>query len=145
MSSSNNFFTDKEAFRRIDLHRITFLTLSIISFIITEIGRNFYRPFIYNNNIDDFGIADSIGNSGGIIVQIFFSLAILNPPRKKVYRIILFLIIGYCIYEFLQPILPKGVFDWKDIYGTIIGGLLSSLLYFIISKFIKNKTIYNFG
>ena len=108
----------------------------------TEIGRNIYRPFIYSNNIDDYGIADSIGNSGGIIVQIFFSLALLNSPSKKVFNVIGFIVIGYILYEILQPYLPRGVFDWKDIYGTLIGGVISLFVLFIVKKIVKNKVIY---
>ena len=107
-------------------------------------GRNIYRPYIYTNNIDDYGVADSIGNSGGIIVQIFFMLAILNSPRKKVFRVIGFIVIGYILYEILQPYLPRGVFDWKDIYGTLIGGVISLFILFLIKKIVKNKVVYVF-
>ncbi|PLX06536.1 MAG: hypothetical protein C0598_13560, partial [Marinilabiliales bacterium] len=104
-----------------------------------------YRPYIYENNINDFGIADSMGNLGGIIVQIFFSLAIFNSGRKKGVRIISFLVIGYILYEFAQLILPKGVFDWKDIYGTIIGGLITLIMFFIVHLLVKqNKIFYRF-
>ena len=117
----------------------------VLSFGITEIGRYIYRPFIYENNINDFGIADSMGNSGGIIVQIFFGLAIFNSTKIKGIRLISFFIIGYVIYEFAQLFLPKGVFDWKDIYGTIIGGSVGLILFLLIQKVIKrNKIIYRF-
>ena len=36
-----------------------------------------------------------------------------------------FFSLGYILYEFAQPVLPKGVFDWKDVYGTAIGLSLS--------------------
>ena len=59
-------------------------------------------------------------------------LAILNSPRKKVFRVIGFIVIGYILYEILQPYLPRGVFDWKDIYGTLIGGVISLFILFLI-------------
>jgi len=145
MKSSGNFFIDKEQIRTIDTIRIIYFISFLISFVITEIGRSVYRPYIYNNKINDFGIADSIGNSGGIIVQIFFSLAILNSTKKKGVRVIGFLTIGYILYEIIQPFLPKGVFDWKDIYGTLIGGIIGLLLFLLIQKVIKqNKIIHRF-
>ena len=145
MKTQNNFFLDKEKIRTIDKFRIIYFVIFLISFGLTEIGRHIYRPFIYGNNINDFGIADSIGNSGGIIVQIFFGLALFNATKKKGLRIISFFVLGYILYEAVQPILPKGVFDWKDIYGTIIGGLIGMLLFLLIHKVIKrNEIIYRF-
>lgn len=146
MNHRNNFFFDRDQFKIIDIKRIIYLLISVFCFILTETGRFFYRPFIYQNNINDFGIADSIGNSGGIMVQIFFSLAILNSTYKKGFRIIGFLVMGYIIYEIAQPYLPKGTFDWLDIYGTLIGGIISLCLYVLIHKLIKqNKIYYNFN
>jgi len=144
MEKHNNFFTDKASIKTIDSKRIIYFVIAVLFFFLTEIGRKIYRPFIYSNNIDDYGIADSIGNSGGIIVQIFFMLAILNSPRKKVFRVIGFVVIGYILYEILQPYLPRGVFDWKDIYGTLIGGVISLFVLFFIKKIVKNKVIYEF-
>ncbi len=144
MEKNNNFFTDKTSIKTIDSKRIIYFVIAVLFFFLTETGRNIYRPYIYTNNIDDYGIADSIGNSGGIIVQIFFMLAILNSPRKKVFRVIGFIVIGYILYEILQPYLPRGVFDWKDIYGTLIGGAISLFVLFFIKKIVKNKVIYVF-
>lgn len=144
MANQNNFFTDKIAIRTIDLFRIIYLIIAALAFFITEAGRYIYRPFIYRNEINDYGIADSIGNSGGIIVQIFFMLAILNSPGEKVFRVIGFVTVGYVVYEIIQPYLPKGVFDWKDIYGTVIGGIVAFIIILLIRKIVKNKVIFKF-
>jgi len=144
MKSRNNPFTDDIAIRTIDYYRIVYLLAAGFMFLLTEAGRFVYRPYVYKNNIDDFGLADSIGNLGGIIVQIFFMLAILNSPKKKGFNLILFAVVGYVLYEFAQPYLPKGVFDWKDVYGTIFGGIISVVLLLFIKLMIKNKLIYVF-
>ena len=144
MKSSNNFFLNKNTFRIIDTLRIYYAILFILTFALTEIGRFVYRPFIYSNHINDFGIADSIGNLGGIIVQIFFGFMIINPPKKKGIRLIAFFSCGYIVYEIAQPFLPKGVFDWKDIYGTLLGGILSLLIYLILHQRVKNKVLKKF-
>lgn len=145
MKTQNNFFLDKEKIRTIDKFRVIYFVTFLIFFGLTEIGRYIYRPFIYENNINDFGLADSMGNLGGIIVQIFFGLALINATKKNGLRIISVFVIGLILYEAVQPILPKGVFDWKDIYGTIIGGLIGMLLFLLIHKVIKrNKIIYRF-
>lgn len=142
MGNPNNFFTDKISFRTIDKYRIIYFILFIASFVLTEIGRYVYRPFIYSQNINDFGIADSIGNSGGILVQIFFALTILNSSTKKGLRLITFFVFGYIAYEIIQPLLPRGTFDWLDIYGTIIGGVLAIVIFLILRKVIKNNGVY---
>lgn len=142
MGESNNFFTDKASIKTIDRKRIVYFAIAVLFFFVTEIGKNVYRPFIYTNNFYDYGIADSIGNSGGIIVQIFFMLAILNSPRKKVFRVIGFIVIGYILYEVLQPLSPRGVFDWKDIWGTLIGGVMSLIILFFVKRFVKNKVFH---
>ena len=145
MKSKNNFFLDKESIRTVDTFRVIYFVTFLISFGLTEIGRYIYRPFIYENNINDYGIADSMGNLGGIIVQIFFGLTIFNSTRIKGLRLIAFFILGYILYEIAQLFLPKGVFDWKDIYGTIIGGLIGLLLFLLLHTVIKrNKIIYRF-
>lgn len=144
MKSRNNPFTDDIAIRTIDYYRIVYLLVAGFIFLLTEAGRFVYRPYVYKNNIEDFGLADSIGNLGGIIVQIFFMLAIANSPKKKGFNLILFAVAGYVLYEFAQPYLPKGVFDWKDVYGTIIGGIISAVLLICIRLIVKNKVIYMF-
>ncbi len=59
------------------------------------------------------------------------------------FRVIYIIVaIGYIIYEILQPYLPKGVFDWIDIYGTLIGGVASLFIWFIVNKLFENKVIY---
>jgi hypothetical protein len=129
--SPDRFFTTKESIRTIDTFRIVYACLAILSFALTEIGRFVYRPYIYANGINDFGIADSMGNLGGIIVQIFLMLAVLNPPRKIVHHTFLFVIGGYVLYEFMQLILPKGTFDWLDVYATLFGGIVAGFIYLI--------------
>ena len=144
MGSGNNFFLDKEKFKTIDLFRIIYFITFLVSFGLTEIGRYIYRPYIYENGINDYGISDSMGNSGGILVQIFFGLFIFNSSKKKGIRLIFFFIFGYIFYEISQLILPKGVFDWKDIYGTIIGGTIGLFIYLFINKVVNNKIFYKF-
>jgi len=145
MKSVDNFFIDKDRIRTIDTMRVIYLLMSLFFFVTTEIGRYIYRPYIYANHINDFGIADSIGNSGGILVQIFFGLAIFNSSKIKSIRLICFFIIGYILYELVQAITPKKVFDLKDIYGTLIGGVIAIILFLLIHKVIKqNRIFYKF-
>ena len=101
--------------------RVVFLCVAILAFFVTEFGRFVYRPYVRRHGVVDFGLADSIGNLGGIVVQIFITLAAVNATKKQSFCIAPLLAVGYVAYEFLQPFLPKGVFDWKDVYGTLLG------------------------
>ena len=141
MEPPYKLFTSLEQIKRIDSRRVIYFLAFAISFLVTELGRHVYRPIIYRNGIQDFGLADSIGNLGGIVVQVFFGLALLNSDHRQGYRVIGFLIMGYIIYEILQPILPKGTFDFKDVVGTLIGGVCSALIFFLIHKKLENNRI----
>ena len=51
------------------LKKIT-LGIGISAYFVTEMARSFYRPYIYANNIDDWVIADTIGNSLGTVTAV---------------------------------------------------------------------------
>ena len=112
--------------------RIVFLAIAVVAFAITEFGRYVCRPYVREHGINDFGLTDCIGNSGGIVVQIFFGLGLFNSSRKQSFRLAMFCSVGFVLYEFAQPFLPKGVFDWKDVYGTAIGYVISVLLILVV-------------
>jgi len=122
--------------------RVLYGITAVAAFVLTEAGRGIYRPYIYENGINDLGITDSMGNLDGIIVQIFFSLAILNSQKRKAFDVIGFLVAGYILYEIVQPYLPKGVFDWKDIYGTIIGGFVSVIFLLLLRLIVKSNRVF---
>jgi len=142
MKSKGNFFIDTEQIKTIGTFRVIYFLTSLFFLASTEIGRYIYRPFIHKNHINDFGIADSMGNLGGILVQIFFGLAIFNSSKIKSIRLMCFFIIGYILYEFVQAITPKRVFDWQDIFGTLIGGTIAMLLFLLLHKVIKKNIVF---
>lgn len=119
--------------------RVVFLAIAVIAFVITEFGRFVGRPYVREHGLNDFGLTDSIGNLGGIVVHIFFGLGILNASRKQSYRLAVFYSCGFILYEFLQPHLPKGVFDWKDVYGTALGFAISVLLILIVWRVVGSE------
>lgn len=133
--------TDEDSLRTVDVLRLVYLAVAVAAFLLTEVGRTVYRPYIYETGINDFGIADSIGNLGGIVAQVFLSLAVLNSRRSKAFTVIGFLVVGYCLYEVAQPFLPRGVFDAKDIYGTIIGGAVAALLVVLLRLVVRPNRI----
>jgi hypothetical protein len=69
----------------------------------------------------------------------FFGLRIFNPVFRKGLRCIIFFVPGYILYKFTQPYFPKGTFDWKDVYGTLIGALFALINFALIHIFRKSQ------
>jgi hypothetical protein len=121
------FFTTPGRIRRLDSRRLVFLAISVVAFVLTEIVRRGLRPGLRSTGGIGLTLANSIGNLGGVVVQILFSLAILNSSRIQALRVIGFIVSGYIVYEFLQPVLPRGTFDWNDVAATLLGGVFIAL------------------
>ena len=131
------FFSRNRVFKIGPMRGIYFATFAVF-FILTEIGREIYRPYVYQNGINDFGFADVIGNLLGTVAIIFFCLGVNHANRVQSIRIIAFVTVGITIYELLQAVLPKGVLDWKDVISTPIAGLFSLLLVLVILRVIRD-------
>jgi len=122
------FFSDRERLLAPSRTRFLFLLIAAAAFAATELGRFVYRPWAYERGIADLGLADSIGNLGGIVVQIFVGVAVINPTPVQSYRLAAFFAAGYVLYEFAQPYLPRGVFDWGDVGATVLGWVITVVL-----------------
>jgi len=112
-----------------------YLIIGVIALVLAEIGRNYYRPFIYQNAINDFGFADSIGNSLGTIAIIFFVFALVMREgfRKEPYFI--GALVGWLLlYESAQTLIPGNCFDWNDVKATIGAGVLSYFAYILVKS-----------
>lgn len=105
------------------------IVYSIIFLVIGYFLSSVYRPYIYSNEINDFGIAD-IGNNVIFIPGIYFlSQLILKKPIIGTYKDIIyhtFFLIGIEILSFFVK--GIGTFDSKDILGLIIGAGITYLI-----------------
>lgn len=115
--------------------RGAYVLVFLLSFVITELGREIYRPYIYTTGLNDFGIADTMGNHLGAVTLVFFILAVMNATRQEALIVIATVTIGYVGYEFVQQFLPGSVVDPKDMVASIFGGALSLLLFLGIYQF----------
>ena len=131
------FFSRNRIFKLGPMRGVYFITFAFF-FILTEIGRQIYRPYVYQNEIKDLGFADVIGNLLGTVAIIFFGLGVNHANRVQSIRIIVFITVGITIYELLQPILPRGVLDWKDVISTPIAGLFSLMLVLVMWRVFKD-------
>lgn len=103
---------------------IGFSALLIYEFI----GRPIYRPYIYRNKINDFHIADTLGNTFGTLPTIFFLIAILSNETQKGNYLIKLGTFSVVVFELAHPLLGKPIDIW-DIIATILMGLVSLLFY----------------
>lgn len=92
------------------------------------IARPIYRPYIYANKINDFHIADTLGNSLGAMATIFFLIALLSNDTAKGNYLLKLGTFSVVVFELAHPLLGKPIDGW-DILATILTGLFSYLLY----------------
>ena len=138
----NVFFNKNRIFKPGPIRGVYFVSFAIF-FVLTEIGREVYRPYVYQNGIDDLGFADVVGNLFGTVAIIFFNLGVSHATRIQSIRIIAFVTIGIAIYELLQPVLPRGVY-WKDVVSTSIAGLFSLAMVLAIWRVVEDPLSEDF-
>lgn len=110
-------------------YKIFFLFL-FLTFILGDI----YRNYIYTNNINDYGLADIYPNIRAVIIASFLFMAKAKYIEdKEEVTIILSVVLGFILYEFVQIKIPISTFDWKDIIGTIIGGIITFVIYKLLT------------
>jgi len=125
------------------LKKITLL-IAVAAYAITELGRSFYRPYIYANNINDYHIADTIGNSFGTMTAIFMIITLSGKGKNKDWNIFLIIIPGLLVYE-LFSLTGKTAIDTNDMIATIIFGVISAIIYFLILKKYGRNNLPNDG
>jgi len=115
-------------------YKVINLTIGILSLLIYEfIGRQIYRPFIYANKINDFHIADTLGNTFGTMPTIFFLIAILSNDKTKGNYLVKLGTLSVVIFELAHPLLGKPIDIW-DIVATILTGFICHIIYNSIFK-----------
>ncbi|MAN60183.1 MAG: hypothetical protein CMC08_10145 [Flavobacteriaceae bacterium] len=92
------------------------------------LGRPLYRPYIYRNGINDFHIADTLGNTLGTAATLFFLIGLLSRGTKKGNFLLILGTFSVVVFELLHPLLGKPIDIW-DILATVLTGALSYLLY----------------
>lgn len=135
----NDFLFSKERILKLSPIRGLYFLMGGLFFVLTEVGRNVYRPYIYQNSIPDYGLADVVGNLLGTVTIIFMELGIVHASHAQARRITIFVTLGVALYELSQLILPRGVMDWKDFYATFVAGAFTYLLVEIIWRWLAEK------
>jgi hypothetical protein len=103
---------------------VTLVTVAFIEFI----ARPIYRPYIYKNGINDFHLADTIGNTLGTMATVFAFLFLFGNQKRTDRFIINTVTISVALYELAHPLLGKPIDPW-DFAATIVTGGLCHLVY----------------
>lgn len=119
---------------RISRYKIISFAIGLVALLIYEfIGLPFYRPYIYSNRINDFHIADTLGNTLGTIALIFILIALFSDDKNKGKSIIKFGTIIALLMELLHPLLGKSIDSW-DIIATLITSILCLIAFNYLFK-----------
>lgn len=113
--------------------RMTNLLVGLGAVLLYEVARAYYRPFIYSNAINDFHLADTLGNSLGTLATVFVLVSLFGRDPTKDYFVLRAVVIGVLLYEVAQPLLGNPIDPW-DLVATICAGLLSESLYRLLHE-----------
>lgn len=129
----NNFIIELKNWKLTKYKAINF-GIGIAALLFYEfVGRPIYRPYIYKNKINDFHIADSLGNTFGTLATLFILIAILSNERTKGNYLITIGTISIVVFELAHPLLGKPIDIW-DIIATLVTGLITYVSYNRIFK-----------
>ncbi len=113
------------------------LYLSLLFGFIGVLVKLLYRPWINNNNINDFGFN---GFAPNFIFTIGICLFVSFFVTKKTVSIMIFSTVGILLYE-TEQILTSRTFDYLDVLATIIGLVAAISIYKMINRREKLKTV----
>jgi len=99
-----------------------------------------YRPYIYNNNITDLGLADTIGSLVSVIACCFFFWSFKYFSNRDKNKIILLVSFTYgIVFELLGVFNIHGTPDWKDVVASFVSGSICFIIKEVINKFIVKE------
>ena len=109
--------------------KVSFL-IGLAFIIIGLLVKTFYRSYIYTNEINDFGLADSLPS---LFYVIGFSQLLMISSFKFPSLVILFVSLGSVVYEFKQFYISDHL-DIPDIVASIVGGIVSYMILLWVEK-----------
>lgn len=98
-----------------------------------EAARVYYRPHIYSNALDDFHIADTLGNSLGTVATVYVLASLLGRHSTQDYFLIRTVTISVLVYEAVHPLLGKPI-DFWDMAATVIAGFFCEGFYRLLHR-----------
>ena len=99
-----------------DKRRLMYFYWALICFVLGLLLAFTYRPFIYSNHINDWHLADTIGNIVAVPAAAFSFYATYKSIRYTKLAILVLVFFAWCFYE----VALSQTFDWWDILATMI-------------------------
>lgn len=118
--------------------RLAYFLVGLVALALTELGRSYYRPFVRAHALNDFHVADTLGNSFGTITTVFMCLAVFGRGDASDRRFLFIGPVSVFVFELAQPLLGKRPDPW-DLLATILAGGLSAALYLVLLRAV-NRT-----
>jgi len=87
------------------------------------LAKVFYRPYAYDHELRDYGLADF---SPSLFYVIGLSQLLLLKPTKHPWLVITVVTLGSVGYEIMQAY-DNGILDVNDIVASVFGGFISLL------------------
>ena len=117
-------------------HNVLDLSVGLFTLLFHEfIAKPYYRTYIYANDIYDFHIADTLGNSLGTIAGIFIIVGLIGRDIIKNQLLIKITTISFILFELAQRLFGKPIDPW-DVIATILTG---GFCLFIYGRIHQNK------
>ncbi len=113
--------------------RILNLGVGLFAVLLYEVMRAYYRPYIYAQGINDFHIADTLGNSLGTVATVFVFTSMFGLDHAREIFLIRTVTISVFLYELAHPLLGKSIDPW-DMVATIFAGIFCESIHKLMHK-----------
>ena len=107
--------------------------VAVLALAATELGRGYYRPFIRAHGLDDFHVADTLGNSVGTIAAAFAALAVFGRGEPRDVRLLTVATVSVFAYELAHPLLGRPIDPW-DLLATVLAGGAAALIFRLVRR-----------
>jgi len=125
------------------LEKSTSLIIGLAIAIIGIILSSTYRVYIYENDLNDFHLADTIGSLICVPSSVLVFYSITN--KQSVHSLIIYNSIGFILYEILSLSKLHGTFNLYDICAIITGAVFTYFTLNVYKVFRKKRKIKKQG
>ena len=106
------------------------------------VASNTYRPYVYQQQRNDFGLADTIGSLVSVMAFCCLMWAIKEYSfKQKRYHILGATLLYGLLWELAGLWGIHGTFDWKDMVAAFVSGLATYALLFALEGKRATKSI----
>ena len=108
--------------------RMALLATGLLAVGLYEAARAWYRPFVYSRGLNDFHVADTLGNSLGTAATVLVFASILGRTHPQALFVLRASAIAVGVYELAHPLLGKPI-DPFDLLATLLAGFVCQYVY----------------